>query len=181
MNFDQPQDHHPYTELSLSREDFQPPARTDAEIRQYIVHKAHWLAYRFPRQTQTDGILYPIPFDEPADLDYLGVRPGDILKNTRRLANQGLLEKVLEGNARPTELLLSRYESGDHAGLGVPSHSLAQSDDRKFAQLAIEEARKSLPEDGRVHPKVGAVVVKDRRVVRLPWSGSRTLCLGFVI
>ena len=33
--------------------------------------------------------------------------------------------------------------------------------DRKFARLAIDEARKSVPEDERPHPKVGAVVVKD--------------------
>jgi len=33
--------------------------------------------------------------------------------------------------------------------------------DRKFARLAIDEARKSVAEDERPHPKVGAVVVKD--------------------
>ena len=36
------------------------------------------------------------------------------------------------------------------------------SDDRRFARLAIEEARKSVAQpDGRVHPNVGAVVVKN--------------------
>jgi len=38
--------------------------------------------------------------------------------------------------------------------------------DWKFARLAIQEARKSVPEnDGRAHPKVGAVVVKDNQVI----------------
>jgi pyrimidine deaminase RibD-like protein len=34
------------------------------------------------------------------------------------------------------------------------------NDDRRFALLAIEEARKSVAEDQRPHPKVGAIVVK---------------------
>jgi hypothetical protein len=39
-------------------------------------------------------------------------------------------------------------------------------DDRLYAAMAIEEARKSVPEDERPHPKVGAVVVKDGKVLR---------------
>jgi pyrimidine deaminase RibD-like protein len=41
----------------------------------------------------------------------------------------------------------------------------AEPDDRKFALLAIEEARKSIPEDERIHPKVGAVIVKGGKIV----------------
>ena len=50
------------------------------------------------------------------------------------------------------------------------------TDDHKFAQLAVEEARESIAEaDGKPHPKVGAVVVKDGKVLggRTSWRGSR--------
>jgi len=46
-------------------------------------------------------------------------------------------------------------------------------EDRKFARLAIEEARKSVPEgDGRPHPKVGAVVVKNGVVLSIAHRGE---------
>ena len=53
-----------------------------------------------------------------------------------------------------------------------PADFPGASDDRKFARLAIEEARKSAPEDGRVHPKVGVVVVKDGRVLATAHRGE---------
>lgn len=46
--------------------------------------------------------------------------------------------------------------------------------DRKFARLAIDEARKSVSEeDDRVHPKVGAVVVKDGQVLSTAHRGEQ--------
>lgn len=45
--------------------------------------------------------------------------------------------------------------------------------DRKFARLAIEEARRSIPEnDGRAHPKVGVVVVKNGEIVATAHRGE---------
>lgn len=180
LSFDAPFDGHHYRELSLSPQDFQTQhARTDAEIRRYIIHKAYWLAYRFPVHAQTGGILYPIPFDEPTDLDYLGVTAPEIWRNLRRLEAQGLFEKVLEGHARPSELLLSGYESGELSGRAFQaaiSVSPGAADDRKFAQLAIEEARKSVPEDSRIHPKVGVVVVKDGRILATAHRGEIPQC-----
>lgn len=44
--------------------------------------------------------------------------------------------------------------------------------DRHFALLAIEEARKSVPEDERPHPKVGAVVVKDGSILSKAHRGE---------
>ena len=45
----------------------------------------------------------------------------------------------------------------------TPSEAARTADeDRRFAQMAIEEARKSVPEDDRAHPKVGAVI-RERR------------------
>jgi pyrimidine deaminase RibD-like protein len=47
-------------------------------------------------------------------------------------------------------------------------------DDRKFARMAIDEARRSISEkDDRVHPKVGAVVVKDGRVLSTAHRGEQ--------
>ena len=48
--------------------------------------------------------------------------------------------------------------------------------DHKFARLAIEEARKSVPEDERIHPKVGVVVVKDGRVLATAHRGESPQC-----
>src|SRR5712664_3396085 len=46
-------------------------------------------------------------------------------------------------------------------------------DDRKFARMAIIEARKSTSEaDGRPHPLVGAVVVKNGQVLSIAHRGE---------
>jgi pyrimidine deaminase RibD-like protein len=47
-------------------------------------------------------------------------------------------------------------------------------DDRRFALLAIEEALKSVPEDGRPHPKVGAVIVKAGNVLSKAHRGEKS-------
>jgi len=50
---------------------------------------------------------------------------------------------------------------------------LGDSDDYKFARLAVDEARKSVSEqDGRPHPKVGAVVVKNGQVLSAAYRGE---------
>ena len=57
----------------------------------------------------------------------------------------------------------------------TPGLSLTRDDsaDRKFARMAVEEARKSVPEnDGRPRPKVGAVVVRDGQVVCVAHRGE---------
>ena len=49
----------------------------------------------------------------------------------------------------------------------------AEDNDRRFARLAIEEACKSISEqDGRPHPKVGAVVVKNSKVLSMAHRGE---------
>ena len=45
-------------------------------------------------------------------------------------------------------------------------------DDRYFALLAIEEAKKSIAEDDRPHPKVGAVIVKDGKILAKAHRGE---------
>ncbi|HKV05248.1 MAG TPA: deaminase [Candidatus Acidoferrales bacterium] len=48
--------------------------------------------------------------------------------------------------------------------------------EREFEKMAIEEARLSLAEDQRRHPKVGAVVVKDGKVVSKAHRGENPKC-----
>src|SRR5712692_1460886 len=61
----------------------------------------------------------------------------------------------------------------DIASLLVPGQQLTVvGEDYKFGRLAVEEARKSISEDGRVHPLVGAVVVKDGRVLATAHRGE---------
>jgi pyrimidine deaminase RibD-like protein len=166
------------TELSLQSSDFQKQAlKSDLEIRAYIIHKAYWLCYRYPEQNPQDNVLYPIPFDEALDLEYLGANIADVRRNIARLGNQGLLEKISEGYARPSEKLLQHYEAGDWAVLGLSSvtslQPVGKSDDRMFARLAIDQARRSVSEaDGKPHPKVGAIVVKDGRVLSTAHRGE---------
>ncbi len=48
--------------------------------------------------------------------------------------------------------------------------------DMEFARIAVEEARKSVPEDDRIHPKVGVVVVKEERVLAMAHRGESPAC-----
>jgi pyrimidine deaminase RibD-like protein len=54
-----------------------------------------------------------------------------------------------------------------------PGGGSVELDDRRFALLAIEEALKSVPEDGRPHPRVGAIVVKDGNVLAKAHRGEK--------
>src|SRR5260221_3794339 len=48
------------------------------------------------------------------------------------------------------------------------------SEDRRFARMAIDEARTSISEnDDRAHPKVGAVVIKDGKVLSTAHRGEQ--------
>jgi pyrimidine deaminase RibD-like protein len=63
--------------------------------------------------------------------------------------------------------------------LSAPPQNAApsQSDDWKFAQMAVEEARKSISEgEGPPNPKVGAVVVKDGKVLATAHRGEFLGC-----
>jgi pyrimidine deaminase RibD-like protein len=54
---------------------------------------------------------------------------------------------------------------------GTPEDHI--DDDHRFALMAIEEALKSVPEDERPHPKVGAVVVKEGKVLGKAHRGEK--------
>ncbi len=89
--------------------------------------------------------------------------------------------------------LLRRFETDSHAALlegksilvkqraafrnppavqAGAARSVLEGDNRRFALMAIEEALKSVSEDDRPHPKVGALVVKDGRVLSKAHRGE---------
>ncbi|HEV2495863.1 MAG TPA: deaminase [Terriglobia bacterium] len=116
--------------------------------------------------------------------------------SAQRSAFQGESELVcrrtgISGSQIPG--LLRKFETDSHAALlegrsilvkqravfrnppAVPAGAAwsgLEGDDRRFALMAIEEALKSDPEDDRPHPKVGAVVVKDGKVLGTAHRGE---------
>jgi pyrimidine deaminase RibD-like protein len=65
------------------------------------------------------------------------------------------------------------HTAGNQNTLAKPSTPAAAGDDYRFARLAIDEARKSVEEeDGRPHPMVGAVVVKNGQLLATAHRGE---------
>lgn len=75
-----------------------------------------------------------------------------------------------------TETDWSIPPSLDNFGLFMGDSETETTTDRRFALMAIEEARKSAPEDERPHPKVGAVVVKNGSVLSAAHRGETAHC-----
>lgn len=159
LTFDGPYDPHIYTEILLQAEDFQPqkPASGN-EIQELIKDEAYWLGFR---HTSHPGS--PVQFDSPTDLEYLGVTTADVARYVWLLGQRGFLESIMGATARPTHKLIGIIEST----------SAAEDDNTGFARRAIDEAKLSVPElDGRIHPKVGVVIVKDGRVLAKAHRGE---------
>ena len=86
-----------------------------------MMHKAYWEGYRHP----THPGEHRVDFENPEDIDYLGVTQADIRRNVLELRNQGMLDKVLEGSGRPTEKLIATYESTLGSHNDMPTKQLA--------------------------------------------------------
>lgn len=92
------------------------------------------------------------------------------------------MDIVTANVCRDVELRLRRQEVGLPKEESIAASAFPQSGqqqgggadpDRNFARLAIDEARKSVPEnDGKPHPWVGAVVVKDGKVLSSAHRGE---------
>ncbi len=65
--------------------------------------------------------------------------------------------------------------AGPDGGGAKTEHGTPNGVDREFMERAVEEARKSPTEDGRVHPnpKVGVVVVKDGKELAVAYRGEQ--------
>ncbi len=80
--------------------------------------------------------------------------------------NSGHLTKT-RGAASPTESLADIYLTKAGAEL------IQTAVDRKFCEMAVAEAKKSIAEDdGRPHPYVGVVIVKDGKVLATGFRGE---------
>jgi len=115
LSFDVEHEEHKYQEIIIRPQEFEPRAPvSDEQVRQFIIHKAYWLGYRFnPHQAP----IVPVQFDNPIDLEYLGVTSDTMRRNIGRLGAQHRLEKIMECFARPTEPFLQEYEK-ELAGAG---------------------------------------------------------------
>jgi len=137
------------------RQDYSRPLSTDQETDDFI----HWRYWRAPKLVlmQPSG---SIPFNASAAWD----REDD-----------GTTEKWLEGlSGRFIQFLgfhLERVAGNAYVEL-AKTGSPPGDDDRPFQLMAIEEARKSVAEDERPHPKVGAVVVKDGKLLSKAHRGE---------
>ena len=112
VSFDSPYDEHTCQELQLDASDFKPrsPA-SEPEIRQFIVHKAYWLSFRYG----PTGSRYVTQFNTPIDLAYLGIQSEDIKRNAWLLGEKGLLEKPWLGRA--SAKLVEVYEATQSTSL----------------------------------------------------------------
>lgn len=130
LSFDRPREPREYQHVSLTPADFKPQAAvSEDEIRQFIVHKAYWLSYR-----NSPGGRFPVQFDEPADLEYLGVNGDDVTRNVYLLGELGLLGKTtIPGMGRPTPRLIEEYEASRVKG--------KQRDSKKGSMMANDSSR----------------------------------------
>ena len=165
-----------WTELKIRDADA-PGARepaSDEIVREYLVAKLYWLGYRY--RLYDNPVQTCVDLESEEDLDYLGARREDLRRVAWRMEQDGLLQPSgSSGVANPTEKLLKLFESGNwEAALAPETVAPIAAQDRRFEEMALEEARKSKPEDDRVHPKVGVVVVKDGRVLGAAYRGEMT-------
>jgi pyrimidine deaminase RibD-like protein len=89
-------------------------------------------------------------------------------QDRRRPALAGLLEEKVPASPPADD----ESANGSTTGQTSPAPAAAAENERNFMELAINEARKSVGEDGRAHPKVGAVVVKDGIVLASAHRGE---------
>jgi pyrimidine deaminase RibD-like protein len=156
LTFDGPHDANKYTELILQPEDFKPHEGTADDVQSQIRHQAYWIGFRYNTTPNA-----PIRFDNPTHLEYLGVSAVDLQRYLALMEKRGLLERVTTGAGAPTLKLIDAAES-------VPKET-----DEDFARMALEEAKLSVPEpDGRKHPRVGVVIVKDGRILARAHRGE---------
>jgi pyrimidine deaminase RibD-like protein len=75
--------------------------------------------------------------------------------------------KKTKGAASPNESLTDIFLTKEGADL------IQTAVDRKFCELAVAEAKKSIPEDdGKPHPYVGVVIVKDGKILATGFRGE---------
>jgi len=152
-------DLHPTTYQVLRRLTHKRIPATQDEVQKFLSRKAYVMGFLTPETPTKVWML------DPWDAEYLQVEMKDLMLASRLLKANDLIDlddSAAYGSA--TDKLLQQ----------MASPSPKEVDDREFARMAILEARKSVSEnDDRVHPKVGAVVVKDGRVLSAAHGGEQ--------
>jgi pyrimidine deaminase RibD-like protein len=133
--------------------DKQEPLNPGQDIDEWIF----WKSWRAPK------LIYMRPSGNlPYDPTTAWSREGDEM-------TEKLLESLSSRFIQSLGFALERIAGNAHVELAKTG---AKDDDRRFAVMAIEEALKSVPEDERPHPKVGAVVVKNGQVLSKAHRGE---------
>ena len=147
---------------------------SDETVRQYLVAKLYWLGYRFGKYE--NPVRTWVDLESEVDLDYLGVSREDLRRVCWRMEQEGLSQSSGSSCvANPTEELIKLFESGKwKVASPLQTVSPTTAHDRRLQEMALEEAAKSKPEDSRVHPNVGVVVVKDGQVLSTAYRGEIT-------
>jgi len=126
------------------------------------------------------GQIYPQLTQFPANYaDFLAAfRGGQTVDNNTHLTT---------GNAVQTHLYKAAIASGHLTTKGNPiqgeylldifltgagAESILVPQDRPFCERAVELAKKSVAEDGRLHPYVGVVIVKDGKIIATGYRGE---------
>jgi Cytidine and deoxycytidylate deaminase zinc-binding region len=149
-----------------------PTSFTDADVDELI----HWRNWRAPRFTH----MRPSG-DTPYDEGTAWVREDEQRTATLLdgLSNRfaefiGIELDRLSGDAHVQLAKAGRLSGNAHSEQSAPDiGKLSEADNRHFARMAIDEAWKSVAEDdGRAHPRVGPVVVKDGKVLAVAHRGE---------
>ncbi|PYX81040.1 MAG: hypothetical protein DMG70_21225 [Acidobacteria bacterium] len=130
-------------------------SRRDASIHRSLRRPTRTLIFLTPSATATRSTTgaTSIAATLQARMLEIGIKSGH-LKKTR-------------GAANPTESLADIYLTEAGADL------IQGFFDRQFCEMAVAEARKSIAEDdGRPHPYVGVVIVKDGKIVATGFRGE---------
>src|SRR5205823_5246514 len=96
-----------------------------------------------------------------------------IPKDTLKALEQGIDNEMAHIHDSVLRFLKVKLQETVLTARKLKQSPTADDEDRKFSKLAIEEARQSVSEqDGKPHPMVGAVVVKDGKVLSSAHRGE---------
>jgi len=141
------------------KQDDSKPLKTDLENENFIF----WKDWRAPK------LIYMRPSGNlPYDAAVAWNREDEV--TTDKLL-EGLSGRFILSLGFDVERLAGRAHV-ELAKAGRSAGSALEGDDRHFSQMAIEEGLKSVSENDRPHPKVGAIVVKGGRVLSKAHRGE---------
>lgn len=136
--------------------------------------ESYRIAYGEAKQAPTDSefseILTNVKQAQELEIKHSAVAVGDFIRSNGMDMNMDVAGNLNGNTAQAHDRLLGEWKVWRGQ---VQLSKVIAPDDRKFARLALDEARKSVPEkDGRAHPLVGAIVVRDGSVLATAHRGE---------